>query len=144
VGIMAVSQSRSEGFSIADGILARILSTKGRTKKVLIVGKKDASYLVTDGNGHYAHGATLKEAREDLIYKVVAKFDGELPKEATGKEWIGIYRAVTGACSQGVKMFVEQVGKSLNDTYTAEQIAGMVQGRYGAEKFNEKLKESKQ
>lgn len=27
-------------------------------------------YLVTDGEGRYAHGETIKEARESLIYKI--------------------------------------------------------------------------
>ena len=129
-----------KGFSIADGILARILSSKGRTKKICIVGKKEQSYLITDGHGNFAHGKTIKEAQADLVYKVVAKFDGKLPKSATGKEWIGIYRAVTGACGTGVRNFVEQTGKSLDDTYTAKEIAKLVQGKFGADKFAEKLK----
>jgi len=77
-----------------------------------------------------------------LVYKVVAKFDGELPKKATGKEWVGIYRAVTGACGAGVRHFVEQTGKSLDDTYTAKEIANLVKGQYGGDRFAEKVKEA--
>lgn len=77
-----------------------------------------------------------------MIYKAIAKFDGKLPKSATGAEWVGIYRAVTGACAAGVKMFVEEMGKSLDDAYTAKEISKLVKGRFGAEKFAEKMKEA--
>ena len=122
-----------------DGVFSRVISTKNGVKKVK-TDKGDVLYIVSDENGNSAHGETIAKAREDLIYKVVAKFDGELPKKATGTEWIGIYRAVTGACGAGVRHFVEQTGKSLDDTYTAKQIAKLVAGQYGAEKFAEKLK----
>ena len=108
---------------------------------MIVVGKKEQSFLITDGNGNYAHGHTIKQAREDLVYKAVAKFDGKLPKKATGKEWVGIYRAVTGACGAGVRNFVEKTGKSLDDEYTAKQIAALVKGQYGADRFAEKVKE---
>ena len=124
-----------KGFSIADGILARILHSKGAVKKIRIWGKKEESYLVSDDNGNFAHGETIAKAREDLIYKSVAKFDGKLPKKATGKEWIGIYRAATGACGAGIKHFVEQSGKDIEAEYTAKQIATLAQGQFGHEKF---------
>ena len=110
-------------------------------KKIIIAGKRKESYLVSGDNGNHAHGDTIKDARESLIYKNVAKFEGDLPKSATGKEWIGIYRAVTGACAAGVKMFVKSTGKSLDDTYTAKQILELVEGKFGYEKFKNKVKE---
>ena len=124
-----------------DNIFTYVLSNKGGVKKVKTDDGK-ILYVVSDDNGNSAHGETIAKAREDLVYKVVAKFDGELPKKATGKEWIGIYRAVTGACGAGVKHFVEQSGKSLDDTYTAKEIAELTKGRFGADKFAEKAKES--
>ena len=42
----------------------------------------------------------------------------------------------------GVRHFVEQTGKSLDDTYTAKQIAELVKGQYGADRFAEKMKEA--
>ena len=128
------------GRSIADGVFAKILSTKGPVRRVMVVGKKDASYLVGDGNGNFAHGETLAKAHEDLIFKAVAKFDGELPKKATGKEWVVIYRAVTGACAAGCRGFVEGKAIDLDASFTAEEISKMVAGQFGADKFAEKLK----
>ena len=125
-----------------DNVFSYVLSNGNGVKKVKTEQGK-VLYVVTDANGNSAHGETIKKAREDLIYKNVAKFEGELPKKATGKEWIGVYRAVTGACAVGVKMFVESTGKSLDDTYTATQICKLVQGQFGAEQFAKKVKGEK-
>jgi hypothetical protein len=123
----------------SDGIFSRVLPNKSGVKKVKTEDGK-VLFVVSDDNGNSAHGQTIKEAREDLVYKAVAKFDGAIPKSATGKEWVGIYRAVTGACGAGVKMFVENTGRSLDDTYTAKEISKLVSGQYGADKFAEKAK----
>jgi len=124
---------------LSDGVFTRVIAIKGNVKKVK-ADNGDVLYVVRDENGTTAHGETIKEARESLVYKYVAEFDGELPKETTGAEWIGIYRAVTGACAQGVQMFVEAAGHDLSKTYTVAQIVEMTQGQYGAEKFTEKAK----
>ena len=122
-----------------DNIFSYVLSNRAGVKKVK-TEEGDVLYIVSDANGNSAHGVTIAKAREDLVYKVVAKFDGKIPKKATGKEWVGIYRAITGACSIGIKMFVEKTGKSLDDIYTATEIAKLVEGQYGAEQFAKKLK----
>lgn len=121
-----------------DGVFSYVLTNRKGVKKVKTENGK-ILFIVSDENGNSAHGETITKAREDLIYKVVAKSDVEIPKKATGKEWIGIYRAVTGACSAGVKMFVDSTGKSLDDTYTSAQIAKLVQGQFGAEQFAAKV-----
>ena len=122
---------------LSDNIFTYVISTRAGVKKVKD-GKGNILFVVRDENGNSAHGKTIKQAREDLIYKVVAKSDVKLPKEATGKEWVGIYRAVTGACSIGVKMFVEKTGKNLDDTYTIKEITTLVQGQFGGEQFAKK------
>jgi hypothetical protein len=125
----------------SDNIFSYVISNRAGVKKVKTEDGK-ILYVVRDENGNSAHGKTIKQAREDLIYKVVAKSDVKIPKKATGKEWVGIYRSVTGACSIGVKMFVEKTDKSLDDTYTAKEIAKLVQGQYGAEQFAKKISEA--
>ena len=125
-----------------DNIFSYVLSNKAGVKKVKTEQGK-ILFVVSDSNGNSSHGETIAKAREDLIYKSVAKFDGEIPKSATGKEWIGIYRAVTGVCAAGVKMFVDNTGKSLDDNYTAKEIVKLVAGQYGADKFAEKIKGEK-
>ena len=122
----------------SDNVFSYVISTRKDVKKVKTESSK-ILYVVCDGNGNSAHGETIAKARKDLIYKVIGKSDVAIPKKATGAEWIGIYRAVTGACSAGVKIFVEGTGKSLDDTYTAKQICKLVQGQYGAEQFAKKV-----
>jgi hypothetical protein len=117
-----------------DGIFSRVISNRKGVKKVK-TDNGQILFVVSDDKGNSAHGETIAKAQEDLVYKVVAKFDGKIPKSATGKEWVGIYRAVTGACAAGVKMFVEEIGKSLDDVYTSEQILTLVQGKFGSEQF---------
>jgi hypothetical protein len=117
-----------------DGIFAYVLSNKRGVKKIKL---KDGTilFIVTDEQGNSAHGKTIKEAREDLVYKAVAKFEGEIPKSATGKEWIYIYRAVTGACAAGVKNFVESKGVDLEKKVTVKQLIKLTEGHFGADKF---------
>ena len=121
----------------SDGIFGYVLSSKNGVKKI----KTDSGeilFVVSDSNGNTAHGKTIKEARADLVYKNVAKFDGAVPKVATGKEWVGIYRAITGACAVGVRMFVENKGIDLDKKYRANQVVKLVEGQYGAEAFKER------
>ena len=121
-----------------DNIFTRVISVRNGVKKV----KNDNGkilFIVSDDNGNHAHGETIAEARESLIYKNVAKFDGKVPKKATGKEWVGLYRSITGACAYGVKAFVEEQGKSLDDTFTARQIVKLTEGRFGHEAFKKKV-----
>ena len=124
-----------------DNVFSYVLSNKKGVKKIK-TESGNILYVVSDDKGNSAHGKTISEARKDLIYKVVDRSDVKIPKKATGKEWIGIYRAVTGACSAGVKNFVESTGKSLDDEYTAKQIAKMVQGQFGAEAFVKKMEDA--
>ncbi len=133
-----VEKSKWVEVDFTDDVFSYVLSTRNGVKKVKTDNGK-VLFVVHDENGNSSHGETIKEAREDLIYKVVAKSDVAIPKKATGKEWIGIYRAVTGACGAGVRNFVETTDKSLDDTYTAAQIAKLVQGKYGSEQFTKKI-----
>lgn len=128
-----------------DGVFSYVLSNRAGVKKVK-TERGLILYVVSDDKGNSAHGETIKQAREDLIYKIVANSDVEIPKKATGKEWVAIYRAVTGACSSGVKHFVEittqRNGGTLEDTYTREQIIKLTENWYGAEKFRIKSSEA--
>jgi hypothetical protein len=121
-----------------DKVFSRVLSRKKGVLRVK-TDKGKVLYLVTDDQGNSAHGETIKAARADLIYKVVTKFEGNIPKKATGADWVGIYRAVTGACADGVKHFVEIKQVDLAATYTAAQVVKMVAGSFGADKFAKKV-----
>src|SRR3990167_7456131 len=63
---MLLASFAAAGFSFADGILSRIVSQRGPVSRVVICGKTEISFLVTDGEA-FSHGATLAEARDGLI-----------------------------------------------------------------------------
>jgi hypothetical protein len=117
-----------------DGVFAYVLKTTKGVKKVR-TENGDVLYILGDGQGNFAHGKTIKEARAELVYKVTAKFDGTLPESAAGAEWVAIYRAATGACAAGCKDFVETRSLDLAATYTMAQVLELTRGQYGSEKL---------
>ena len=54
----------------ADGRFSEVISKRGNVWKLKDVNKNNEYYLVTDGNGKYSHGETIKQAKQDLIYKI--------------------------------------------------------------------------
>lgn len=128
-------------FILADGIMTEVLSKHGNVSHVRKVGAKpgETMYLVTDGEGRYAHGETIKEARESLIYKIKNRDKSEyesltLDSKVTFQYGIEMYRVITGACAAGVRDFVESNAVAHTD-YTVAQIIEMTRGKYGHAEF---------
>ena len=130
----------SRGYTRADGILAKILHKKEHISRVLIAGKKEPSWLVTDGSGNYAHADELDEAVQELAFKAadrdVSAYAG-MPEDTvkTPKEWAFIYRLITGACKSGTAHFM--AGKQLKESYTLAEIIEQTRGAFGHERFVE-------
>lgn len=61
---------RDRAYVKADGIFSVVVSHKGNVYRVRQIGSSKIAYLVTDGNGKWAHGETMKDAKKDLIYKI--------------------------------------------------------------------------
>ena len=125
---------------LTDGIFNYVVSVKGGVKKLKNT-HGELSYLVSDGQGNSAHGKTIKEARDDLAFKLMSKdvthFNNmPLKTTKTPTEWAMVYRAITGACKYGTKQFVENKGE-LKETYTLKEILEQTNGAYGFEKFKE-------
>jgi hypothetical protein len=131
-----------------DGIFSEVIEQRANIYRTRHIGKKEIEYLITDGNGAWAHGQTLDEAREDLLYKIgnrsldeLRKMDPDEPM-SFGKA-VGLYRIITGACSAGCRGFVERNGLSKERTYTVAEIIEITKGAYGhpaLEKFASSLK----
>ena len=128
-------------FILADGIMTEVLSKHGNVSHVRKVGAKpgETMYLVTDGEGRYAHGETIKEAKESLIYKIKNRDKSEyesltLDSKVTFQYGIEMYRVITGACAAGVRDFVESNAVAHTD-YTVAQIIEMTRGKYGHAEF---------
>jgi hypothetical protein len=125
-------------YRVFDGIFCEVISKKGAVYKVRVDGKEQ---YVVDGGTAYSHGDTIKEARDDLMYKLLDRDCSEyesigLDKKLTVKEAIKMYRTITGACSAGTKRFVELEGK-LKRYYTVGEIIDATKGQYGNEKLRE-------
>ena len=125
---------------IADGILSKIISKKGNIYKVINHGEDKQSYLIERQDGDkkvYSHGKTLKEARDSLIYKIsdrdtTAYEDINLDTVLTKEECIVMYRAITGACEEGTKYFVEKQDK-VKKKYKISEIIEATKGQFGNE-----------
>lgn len=119
----------------ADDIFSKVISHKGNVYKICWIGEEKERYLVTNGTGKWAHGDTLQEAKNDLIYKISNRDKSaykhlNLESELTFEEAIEAYRVITGACSAGTKMFVENNIKKRKDKYTIADIIRITRGQY--------------
>ena len=134
---MLISSFAAAGFSFADSILAKIVSQRGPVQRVVICGKTEISYLVTDSEV-WSHGKTLIEARDGLLFKIGKRDPSEfkawtLDKVVSKRDAILAYRTITGACEGGVRTWMEQ--RKIPDTMTVMDIINMTNGAYGAESF---------
>ena len=126
----------------ADGIFSVIDSHHGNVYKVHKLGQEDKPfYLITDGDNHWAHGKTLAEARDDLLYKISDRDTSEYEKLSLDdtlsyEEAIVAYRTITGACSAGTRDFIEnRLPSPHKDKYTIREIIKLTKNEYGGKKF---------
>ena len=125
-----------------DGIFSKVISHKGNVFKVQKIGTFEESYIVSDGNGKYSHGKTIKEAKEDLIFKISNRdksaYENLTPESILSFEKaIECYRIITGACSFGTKGFVAGRLVKKAKQYTISEIISLTKGEYGNSTFKE-------
>ena len=133
---------RNREYIKVDGIFSKVVSHKGNVYKIRQIGETKERYLVTDGFGKWSHGDTLKEAKDDLIYKISnrdkSKYENlTLESELTFSEAIEAYRIITGACSTGTKMFVENGLTVHKEKYSISEIIKLTKGQYNSEEFEQ-------
>ena len=133
---------RDREYVKVDGIFQRIISHKGNVYRVQFIGEKEVEYLVTNGEGKWAHGATLKEAKEDLKYKVSnrdkSRYEGlTLDSELSLEEMIECYIVISGACGRGTRYFIEHIlpADKLAERYTIREVIELTRGQYGSSVF---------
>jgi len=131
----------SKGFLYADNILQKLISTRKkddltiyRTEKI---GTNKREYVVKRGN-IFSHGETLKQAIDDLVYKISDRDtteykDWNLKTLKPKAEMIQAYRKITGACETGVKNFVEKL--ELPEELTVNEVIGWSTDNYGHKEF---------
>ncbi len=121
-----------------DGIECAIISHKKDVYKVKNFENEKESYIV-EKDGIYSHGDTLKQAKEDLIYKISNRDTSSYEKltldsEVTFEEAVKMYRVITGACEVGTKHFVSMLDK-IKKKYTIAEIIQLTEGQYGSDNF---------
>ena len=121
--------------SKGDIIIYKGYNAKGVKDNVI---KKENCYVAESGK-FYAHGKSIKQAVEDLQFKLISE---KLKNEPINKDTvidIKYYRLVTGACEFGVKSFIESNG--LKDSYKACELLPILESKhaYGVEKFKSLL-----
>ena len=133
---------RGRKFIKTDGIFQQLVKRKGNVCHVKNIGSDKITYLVTDGNGKWAHGDTIKAAKADLIYKIAnrdkSKYEGWTKlTEVSFEEAIEAYRVITGACAVGTRGFVERVlpESEKRDRYTIAEVIELTKGQYGHDTF---------
>ena len=126
-------------YLLVDGIMGELISSRNQVMLCKKIGKSEQFYVVTDGNGKYAHGKTIKEAKDDLLYKISNRDKSEyknlnINDKMPFEKAIEMYRVITGACGLGVKDFVESTGIK-KQPYSPIEIAKLTKGRYGNGSF---------
>ncbi len=134
---------RREGFLFVDGILSTIVSSRtlkdgSEIHRITTAGKTKPSYCI-ENVGTFAHGDTIREARESLLYKTgerdkTAYAGWTMDRKITKKEAIESYRVITGACEAGVKQFVQSHGK-LRRKYTVREVIEITRGQFGNREY---------
>ncbi len=124
-------------FVKADGIFTEVVSKKGNVYRVKKLHSQKEFYLVTDGTTH-SHGDTLKQAKEDFRFKLIAEKLKADPIKPNTKITMQYYRIVTGACEAGCKMFIEQNKLSKKEN-TAKELLPILEknNAYGLERFKQ-------
>ena len=118
-----ISEKKREGITII-----KALALYNTDKEVYIVKEKELS----------AHGNTLKEAMEDLIYKKtqneeIENIVSEIKK--TGKVNRAQYRAITGACQYGTNKFCEEHNIQDLEEISLDKLRKILINDYGAKRF---------
>ncbi len=136
------------GYVSADGIVSKLVeqSKDGDTDVFKVADwRKKQSFVVRKGD-KFSHGETLEEAKADLDYKLngsdTTRFKTWNRKEAKPiGEMIVAYRAITGACSMGVREFIKGIPQ-LPKEISPEGVMAIIGGAYGASEFRSFFREA--
>lgn len=133
-----------------DGVPTIITSIKGNVARGFIFRNNfvlEKTYVAKSGN-YFAHGKTIKEALKEASGKYYANcnyketienFIGKFKKEEKYKagEFFEWHFYLTGSCTQGRKMFMQERGIDFEDMYTVDEFIEITTNGYGGEIIEE-------
>ena len=129
------------GWVVADGIRQKLISQKSQGEVTIYKTEefltKEIFYVAQKGD-KFAHAKTTAEAIKDLRYKIsdrdLSDFNSwKLTDKKSTDELIEAYRVITGACSEGTKMWCE--GRNLKDKYSIKEVIDLTKGSYASGQF---------
>ena len=141
--IVHISHPSGREFLHVDGILSEVIEKKGNVYHVRNGVNDPITYVVTDGNNHWAHGETLEEAKQDLIYKISKRDKSEyesltLDSELTYNEAVVCYRVITGACRAGTQDYLEKrLPEPKKEKYSIKEMIELTKNEYGGRTLQE-------
>ena len=141
--IVHLKNSSGKEFLHVDDILSEVIEKKGNVYRVRNGVNEPITYVVTDGNGHWAHGKTLDEAKQDLRYKMSFRDKSEykvltLDSELTFDEAVACYRVITGACRRGTQDYLEhRLPNPRKEKYTVREMIELTKNEYGGKDFRD-------
>jgi hypothetical protein len=123
-----------------DQIFCEVVSNRGSVWKVKKINQDKVFYIVTDGE-KFAHGDSIKEARESLIFKIkdrdTSKYKGlKKSSKLSYPEMIQCYRTITGACEFGVRNFISTNIPKPKNKYSIQEIITLTKNQYGNSEFS--------
>ncbi len=106
---------------------------------------------VVKGDRHFAHGKTIKEAREALQAKVFENMNTDeaidkfietfkAGKKYHGKKFFEWHHYLTGSCQMGRETFIRDRGLNMEDKFTVDEFISICENSYGS-KIIKQLKE---
>ncbi|WP_316743726.1 hypothetical protein, partial [Pedobacter antarcticus] len=120
-------EKTSKGIKIYTGYVITKIEEGKAVKKHCFVSEKD---------GFYAHGETVKKSISDLQFKIVAEKLRNEPILPDTIVTVNHYRLVTGACEAGVKSWMEQ-NNITSESIKASELLPLLRKThaYGLERF---------
>ena len=152
-GGYGIKSLNGEFVYMIDGIQTIISDIKRNLARGFII-KSDLTLLpcyICKGNGYFAHGETLKEARQALQKKILENMDieevierflstFEKEKKYPVKDFYEWHHYLTGSCEMGRRSFMRDRNITFDDMYTVDEFIALCEDSYGSETIKE-LKE---
>lgn len=110
--------------------------TKEQEKQLKEI-KKRVQYVASNGEFN-AHGRNIKEAMEDLQFKILKSKNVQENIERICKQGFmtaNDYRVITDACRYGINKWLAENGYTWEDAKPIEEVLELVKGEYGYEKI---------
>ena len=151
--IYGIKSFNSKIVYLIDGVQTIISDIKQNLAKgfILNIDFSLSPCYICKGNGYFAHGETLKEAKESLRKKILDNMNTnevieqflstfEKEKKYPAKDFYEWHHYLTGSCKMGRKSFMQDRNITFDDMYTVDEFIALCENSYGG-KIIKELKE---